>query len=548
MSSDAVTLEKVRRKSKRAERALHNKTINNALESIDHQLHEIVQSTADDLDISVDEIRSEFLAYASIRSTAHPTAWNGLIHEKSIDWSEEKDNYPGGAFMHYVVERIKSEGLYENMDETEKEYYKGVAQEARDAKLNAGSTRTTAKRLVQGTAKERLEEIAESLDRLHNVTGIEFALFAVRGNASHGLKPQYFASKTASTFFESHLSVSMDQLVTLMESAALGGAPALLSSAKSETSQSKTLTRQVMLESLRDAATSVAPDGALPFITDRQEIRFVEWSNHHKMVESYGVISFGWPLSDSARMMLPNGMGLAMLHQLLQRIRAKQCGFRRMGQAEAEAWLEQFDGDVAAGIITIEDRKRRSDAGKPKVKRAKLKDQQSGTYTEPFTSSGEATWSTPDAAAPTHNTPAPGETPPDDSPILPVSDIQHVGLGLGMNTLVVPDSQDGSSTATASVAIPEPALLSSSQIPYAKLVFRQETAEKIIPRAERSASRSCSRSRTPTTQSGRPQPANPSTPLGLHNTPFEQLIDPAISNTQSEHQNSGPRRSQRLRK
>ncbi|KAG8722081.1 hypothetical protein FRC09_006870, partial [Ceratobasidium sp. 395] len=102
------------RKAKRAAKAQADNAINKELAAIEENLHHLIDTATTKLDIDAEEIRSQFLTYAGSHASARPTAWNGLIHEKSKEWSDMKGLYGGGAYMLYVLERIREEGLYED--------------------------------------------------------------------------------------------------------------------------------------------------------------------------------------------------------------------------------------------------------------------------------------------------------------------------------------------------------------------------------------------------------------------------------------------------
>ncbi|KAG8726589.1 hypothetical protein FRC12_023254 [Ceratobasidium sp. 428] len=91
---------------------------------------------------------------------------------------------------------------------------------------------------------------------------------------------------------ESHLTIEMSQLLTLMESAALGGAQS-------------------------EAAAATASDGSPPMATNPNAIPFVEYKNYHKTVKQYKVAVHNWPMKTSGQMMDPNTMGLGQLQLLL---------------------------------------------------------------------------------------------------------------------------------------------------------------------------------------------------------------------------------------
>ncbi|KAG8778762.1 hypothetical protein FRC12_024834 [Ceratobasidium sp. 428] len=379
------------RKAKRAAKAQADDAINEELAAIEENLHHLIDTAATKLDIDAEEIRSRFLAYAGSRASARPTAWNGLIHERSKEWSDMKGSYGGGAYMLYVLERIRAEGLYEDMSDDMKGHYIKVAQKARDNKLNAGSARTGTKRLAQGSVKEELDAIGEKLNYLHSVTQVEYMLLSVRSKATDGLQAVYYASNKARSFMESHLTIEMSQLLTLMESAALGGAqketwtlgksprvepkepglfdsykerqaicsfycfkaanesrlppdeyePELADRSHTETAQAKSEVRKALLKSLREAAAAIASDGSPPMATNPNAIPFVEYKNYHKTVKQYKVAVHNWPMKTLGQMMDPNTMGLGQLQLLLRRIRGEDCGFKRLTDVR-KIWIFSY--------------------------------------------------------------------------------------------------------------------------------------------------------------------------------------------------------------
>ncbi|KAG8728224.1 hypothetical protein FRC10_005203, partial [Ceratobasidium sp. 414] len=266
------------RKSKRIAKAEQDSRLIERLHSIEKKLHKLIEHAPSNLGIETDVVRSQFLAYANVRSTALPTAWNGLVHEK--------------LGKKYVVERIKDKELYTALLEDKVEYYRNVAQKLRDDKLNAGSAKTSCKRLFQGSAKDDIHKIGTKLDHISQLTSVQFVLLVVRGQSQDGLKPLHYASNQARTFLEGYLSVPMSQLLTMMEMSAIGGASALVNRNQIEGSRAKAEVRQVLLKQLRDTATSTARDGSAPTITNANSIHFVEWKNYYKIVKNYKVEVF----------------------------------------------------------------------------------------------------------------------------------------------------------------------------------------------------------------------------------------------------------------
>ncbi|KAG8693837.1 hypothetical protein FRC09_010265 [Ceratobasidium sp. 395] len=342
---------KARRKAKRAAKAQVEESINEELSDIEDRLHELIDAAATKLDVGAEEIRSRFLAYTGSRSSARPTAWNG-------------SSYSGGAYMLYVLKRIREEELYEDMSDEMKERYIKVAQQVRDDKLNAGSARSGSKHTTQGSVKDQLEEIGEKLNYIHNATQVEYILMSVRGKPKDGLQAVYYASNKVRSFIESHLTIEMNQLLTLMESAALGGAQRLADRSHTETAQAKSEVCKAMLKLLRDAAAAAASDGSPPTATNPNAIPFVEWKNYHNTVKQYKVVIYNWPMKTSGQMMDPNSMGLGQLPVLLRRIRDEECGFKRLTEAEWTEWTDKFESEIKSGTVEVPLRKTQCNAGK----------------------------------------------------------------------------------------------------------------------------------------------------------------------------------------
>ncbi|KAG8680882.1 hypothetical protein FRC08_015983, partial [Ceratobasidium sp. 394] len=339
-------------------------------------------------------------------------------------------NYPGGAFIQYVVERIKEEDLYASLSEEKIEYYRNLAQKLRDDKLNAGSAKTDFKRLVQGSAKDDIHKIGAqaSLNHISDVTSIQFILLAVRGCSNHGLKPLYHASDRARTFFEGYLNISTSQFLTLMETAAIGG---VSDHNQTEGRKAKAEVRQTLLRQLRDAATSTAEDGSAPTITDPNSIPFVEWKNYHKIVRTYKVEVFGWPMVDTGRMTDPNSMGAGTVNRQLHLINTGKCGFRRLTDEEWDKWRSTFNSEVESGDVNVGTCKTRKDAGQ------KRKRDDEVINSPAATGQATATMPTQDGPSiPTHNigaVPQPIIQHPPPAPLAPPHFLQPT-FGLEPNT------------------------------------------------------------------------------------------------------------------
>lgn len=76
--------------ARRAARVVHNKVIDQEITNINQQLKELVDDVAERLGIEPDDLTSRLLVHITIHPTAQPNPWNGLVHEKSKEWSNMK--------------------------------------------------------------------------------------------------------------------------------------------------------------------------------------------------------------------------------------------------------------------------------------------------------------------------------------------------------------------------------------------------------------------------------------------------------------------------
>ncbi|KAG8706499.1 hypothetical protein FRC08_001012 [Ceratobasidium sp. 394] len=328
---------KARHQAQRALRQEKADKINAALVKLVAKSHEMIEAAAEELDCEVEGLRRLFLANSTAHLHAKPTAWNGLVHEKSKEWADMKSEFSGGKYIQYVVDRIKNEGLYERMSEADEARYVKITQNLRDSKLSVGSSSTATQRKTLGNVFAELESMGQRLLHLHEVTGIEGMIIAVRGSDKDGMLPVYLSSARARTYLESHLKIDADHFVTLFECSAIGGAPAVANRHRTETQVVKSKVRVALLESLRTAATSIGSDGSEPTITNPLLISSISYSDYINTVRQYKVEVFNWPMDEDKMVDPSNVGGYNTLNTYLNWIEHGKAGFRRITNAEWEA-------------------------------------------------------------------------------------------------------------------------------------------------------------------------------------------------------------------
>ncbi|KAG8733229.1 hypothetical protein FRC10_000342 [Ceratobasidium sp. 414] len=307
---------KARKQALRVARREKADRINAVLLELQVKTYEMLEAAAEELEFDVEELRRLFLA---------------------------NNTFSGSKFIQYVVERIKDEGLYDKMSKQEEAHYVEIAQTLRDSKLSIGSARTATHRKTPGNVYAELESMGKRLLHLHDVTGIEGMLVAVRGNEKDGMNPIYVSSPKAQTFLESHLKVDADHFVTLMECSAIGGASAVALRHRTDTQIIKSNVRIALLDSLRKAATSMGSDGSEPTTTNPLTISAISYTDYVSFIDQYKVEVFNWPMNGDKMVDPSNVGGHKILSSYLKLIESGKAGFRRMPAAEWEAWKQARD-------------------------------------------------------------------------------------------------------------------------------------------------------------------------------------------------------------
>ncbi|CEL56029.1 hypothetical protein RSOLAG1IB_02043 [Rhizoctonia solani AG-1 IB] len=327
------------------------------------------------MNIDPQQLTSKFLAAQSASHSARPTAWHGFVSKMSSEWKSEGEalGYTGMTYMNWVVKRIGDEDLYANLTDGEKENMVKYAEELCASRLSAGSVRNGERRLTQGNIKNEIFNMCERLRYLSDKTGIKVISIVVRGDETAGLKPIYYASKKARRFLESHIRVDAEEFIRLLEQSAIGGAAELGDKHAKKKNVIKSELRDVLTDSLRDAALETASDGWKPMISDRSEIGQMSYTRYPNLVVSYGVELVGWPMVSEYVPKDPSQLGgKSVMSVLIAKIKSKPAtaGFRRLTKSEWEDWKEKYQQQVAEGGI-VKERQTRSDKGRSrKVPRA----------------------------------------------------------------------------------------------------------------------------------------------------------------------------------
>ncbi|KAG8706301.1 hypothetical protein FRC08_001151 [Ceratobasidium sp. 394] len=340
------TNSKARKQLQRVARRDKADKVNAALLGLQKKIAEMLKATANELEFNVKEFTRMFIANGTMHlEAAKPTAWNGLVHEKSREWVDMKGTYSGAKYIQYIVECIKDEGLYEKMSKEDEARYVERAQQLRDSKISVGNAGTGTQRKTPGNAQAELDAMAKQLLHLNNVTGAECILMVVRGHEEDGLNPIYISSPKAQNYLEDHLKIDSDHFVTLLECSVIGGVAAVANQHRTDTQIIKSQVRAALLDSLCKAATSTASDGSEPMITDPSLIPAVSYSDYVSFVDQYKIEAFNWPMNEEKDKLIDpsNVGGHKTLLTYLKLIRSGDAGFRRMTEATWDAWKEAHD-------------------------------------------------------------------------------------------------------------------------------------------------------------------------------------------------------------
>ncbi|KAG8704173.1 hypothetical protein FRC08_002386 [Ceratobasidium sp. 394] len=362
-----------RQQQRRREVREKNQKIAAELTKAEETMQGILKDAAERLDMDVNEFTARFLSQATAYHDAKPSAWNGFVSEMSREWADEKATHPGRQFLDYVVARINREGVYAAMTPEEKEPYIKIAQQARDAKISAGTVATSDGRRVQGSVKKELFAMSDRLEHLHDVTSLEVLFIVVSGSKSDGLLPVYFATDKARVFLESYVKVESEDFISMMVKAVHSGGAAMGRFGQNLTQGCKTEVRTLFLESLRDAATSVASDGSLPKTPKRCDISSMIWKTYLETAQKYHVEVYGWPMEKDGSMKDPSNVGgYTELKGYVTRLKNKTTGFRRLTDSEYDAWVEKQQDELGEKFAESRPRKERADKGQTRKRKPAL--------------------------------------------------------------------------------------------------------------------------------------------------------------------------------
>ncbi|KAG9121166.1 hypothetical protein FRC07_002994 [Ceratobasidium sp. 392] len=321
--------------SRRKQKRVLDRRINEKAVEIDQQLRASIQEGAGELDILPTQLAQRFAVVAPIGEQRKPSWWNGLVADRSAAWEAEYKGQPR-EYLGWVSRRIVEKGENLNLTDEQKEEYMKYAATTRAENKEAKAATVTRAKAVSAVSKE-LASIYEQLQRLNQQVGVEFALFVTRGAIEDKLDPFYASSDKAATFLQGHLSLPAKDMLTMMDLWMVGGVGQMSSHMKGK--------REALRQSVRFKLNASFCNALKSLGQDTTTFRHIKYSNYNKLVYAYKIILRGYPLTLNGQMVRPSDFqgGIKGLTQADEHLGSGTWGFEAINNTVYEEWKSRYD-------------------------------------------------------------------------------------------------------------------------------------------------------------------------------------------------------------
>ncbi|KAG2040314.1 hypothetical protein BDR03DRAFT_858234 [Suillus americanus] len=261
---------------------------------------------------------------------------NALVHAKA---KEMNANQPVGSRYTLVElrEMVKNDPQMKKLTKDEKAAYIAALTEHRDQKTtNVRANNLAAARDVLLTT----DRVVKELDDLRVRTGTYATVFVVRGHVNDTIQSSMHGTDNSEDFWEDVYDLPMADYLRQYEQWAC------------------TQNQSTFFGLVRFAATG-KKDIAMNYVNYETAV-----------VETYAVQLIGWP--PSVKFTSPSNIGtVGEIRKLCDALRARTCYWAVLTPGEVKAYTAKLDARRSAGDVVRQPRKKRSDAGVSRKRKAK---------------------------------------------------------------------------------------------------------------------------------------------------------------------------------
>ncbi|KAI6018895.1 hypothetical protein BKA83DRAFT_4057608 [Pisolithus microcarpus] len=275
---------------------------------------------------------------------------NALLHAKALEVNADR---PCGTkySLKEIQQMVKDDERLQNLSQEEMNQYIATLEEHRDTKIHGvRANNVAASRDVLATT----DKIAKELNGLRNRTGIYATLLVTRGHINDSIQSTWTTTDNSAEFWEDVFGHQIADVTRQYEQWAC--------------TQNQNLLERDSLGNLRKQITKAVSSG-LEKITHKKHIVMNYHNYETAIVETYGVRLVGWP--EGVKFANPSVIGtVAEARKLRDALRSGSCFWKKLSKNELELFVTELNTRRAAGETVRKPRKKRSDAGVARKRKA----------------------------------------------------------------------------------------------------------------------------------------------------------------------------------
>ncbi|KAG1894803.1 uncharacterized protein F5891DRAFT_1151914 [Suillus fuscotomentosus] len=342
--------QKASRKIKRDQKREATKSLHDGIsEYLDEQRVKI-EVLARTHNVTPKHINDIISVHTNYHNSRKPRLINALIHAKAKELNADK---PAGS--HYTLaelrEMVTNDPQMNKLTEEEKASYIEALNEHRDKKaLGVCANNSAAARDVVATT----ERLVKELDDLRVRTGIYATLFVVRGHINDTIQSTMHGTDNTEDFWEDVYEHPMADFLRQYEQWAC--------------TQDQNLNERESLEAMRKQVRKMIFRGLFA-VTGKKDIAMNYHNYETAIVETYGVRLVGWP--HGVNFISPSNIGtVGDIRKLRDALKSCICYWTVLSPEEVKSHAAELNTRRLAGEIVRKPRKKRSDSGVPRKRKA----------------------------------------------------------------------------------------------------------------------------------------------------------------------------------
>lgn len=336
----------------RQQRAAKKALLDNAVQEYLTQQTSKLEEIASKHSITVEYLKGLIGGQTHYHNPRKVQRHNALLHAKALEVNIDR---PSGTkySLTEIQKMVKDDERLQNLTQEELEQHITALNERRDTKIHGvRANNVAAARDVLATT----DKIAKELTSLRDRTGIYATLLVTRGHINDSIQSTWTTTDNSAEFWEDVFGHQIVDIARQYEQWAC--------------TQNQNLLERDSLGSLRKQITKAISSG-LERITNKKHIVMNYHSYETAIIETYGVRLVGWP--EDVRFVNPSVIGtVTEARKIRDALRSGTCFWKKLSKSELDVFTAELNARRAAGETVRKPRKKRSDAGIPRKRKAAI--------------------------------------------------------------------------------------------------------------------------------------------------------------------------------